>query len=60
MREMAKNEGAEAVINCAGFTNVDAAESLLEAAELLNMQAPDNLTIALYDIDGLLIRISTE
>ena len=60
VREMVRKEGVEAVINCAGFTNVDAAESQPETAELLNVKAVDNLAIAMREVNGLLIHISTD
>ena len=60
VREMVRKEGVEAVINCAGFTNVDAAESQPEAAELLNVKAVENLAIAMREVNGLLIHISTD
>ena len=60
VREMVKNEGVEAIVNCAAFTNVDAAESQPEAVRLLNVQAPENLAIAMREVNGLLIHLSTD
>ena len=48
------------IINCAAYTNVDAAESDSERAELLNATAPGYLAQAMKDVDGLLIHISTD
>ena len=60
VREMVRKEGVGAVINCAGFTNVDAAESQPDAAKLLNVQAAENLAVAMREVNGLLIHISTD
>ena len=60
VREMVKNEGVEAIVNCAAFTNVDAAESQPEAAVLLNVKAPEYLAIAMREVGGLLIHVSTD
>ena len=60
VREMVRKEGVETIINCAGFTNVDGAESQPEVVELLNVQAPENLAIAMREVNGLLIHISTD
>lgn len=47
-------------MNCAAFTNVDAAEDNYDLAELLNANAPENLAIAMREIGGLLVHISTD
>lgn len=60
VREMVKNEGVEAIVNCAAFTNVDAAESQPEAAALLNVKAPEYLAVAMQEVGGLLIHVSTD
>lgn len=60
IREIAKKERIEAIINCAAYTNVDAAEDNLELAELLNAKAAENLAIAMKEVNGLLIHISTD
>ena len=49
-----------AIINCAAFTNVDAAESNRLLAEKLNTLAPQNLAVAMKEVNGLLIHISTD
>ena len=49
-----------AVVNCAAFTNVDAAESQPEFAELLNAKAPEHLAVAMREAGGLLVHISTD
>lgn len=60
IREIAKREEIDAIVNCAAYTNVDAAEDHYDLAELLNSRAPENLAIAMKEVDGLLIHISTD
>ena len=60
IREMVKNEGVGAIVNCAAFTNVDAAESQPGAAELLNVKAPEYLAVAMREVSGLLVHVSTD
>lgn len=60
IREMVRQYGVNAVVNCAAYTNVDAAESNQELAELLNAKAPENLALAMKEVNGLLIHISTD
>lgn len=60
IREIVKRENVEAIVNCAAYTNVDAAEDNYDLAELLNAKAPDNLAIAMKEVGGLLIHISTD
>ena len=60
IREMVKQNDVKAIVNCAAFTNVDAAESNQELAELLNAKAPENLAIAMKEVNGLLVHISTD
>jgi len=50
----------EAIVNCAAYTNVDAAESNEALAEKLNAEAPENLAKAMKEVDGLLVHISTD
>jgi len=50
----------QAIINCAAYTNVDAAEVNQELAMLLNAKAPENLAIAMNEVNGLLVHISTD
>lgn len=50
----------EAIVNCAAYTNVDAAEDNEALAERLNAEAPENLAKAMKEVDGLLIQISTD
>ena len=60
IREVVKRENVEAIVNCAAYTNVDAAEDNFDLAELLNAKAPENLAIAMKEAGGLLIHISTD
>lgn len=50
----------DAIVNCAAYTNVDAAEDNERIAELLNAKAPEYLATAMKEVDGLLIQISTD
>ncbi len=60
IRTMVANENITCIINCAAFTNVDAAETARELAEKLNADAPKNLAIAMTEVDGLLVHVSTD
>ena len=60
IRKIVKDEQISVIINCAAFTNVDAAEDNQELAELLNAAAPENLAVAMKEVDGLLVHISTD
>ena len=60
IREEVKRENVEAIVNCAAYTNVDAAEDNYDLAELLNSKAPENLAIAMKEVGGLLVHISTD
>ncbi len=52
----------KAIINCAAWTNVDGAESPEKhnLVELLNAKAPENLAVAMKEVGGLLVHISTD
>ena len=50
----------DVIVNCAAYTNVDAAESNVELAEKLNAEAPENLAKVISQAGGLLIHISTD
>ena len=60
VRQMVAEHGVEAIVNCAAYTNVDAAETNEALAEKLNAEAPENLAKAMKEVDGLLIQISTD
>ncbi|MBR3938581.1 MAG: dTDP-4-dehydrorhamnose reductase [Bacteroidales bacterium] len=58
-RFVAENK-VEAIVNCAAYTNVDAAETNRALAEKLNAEAPENLAKVMKEVDGLLVHISTD
>ena len=62
IRQMVKMNDVKAIVNCAAWTNVDGAEDpeKYELVELLNASAPKNLAIAMKEVNGLLIHISTD
>ena len=60
IRSMVKAQDVKIIVNCAAYTNVDAAESNQELAEKLNATAPQNLADAMKEVGGLLIHISTD
>ena len=60
VRAIVREERIDAIVNCAAFTNVDAAEERAELAELLNAKAPENLAAAMKETGGLLVHISTD
>lgn len=63
IRTMIKENNVNAIVNCAAWTNVDACENdenLAALAEKLNADAPENLAIAMKEVNGWLIQISTD
>ena len=62
IREMVQENDVKVIINCAAWTNVDGAEDpeKYELVELLNAKAPENLAIAMKEVNGLLVHISTD
>ena len=50
----------DAIVNCAAFTNVDAAETQESLAEKLNADAPENLAVVMRERGGWLVQISTD
>lgn len=58
--KIVKEEEVKVIINCAAYTNVDKAEEDVEFCELLNATAPQNLAIAMKEVDGLLVHVSTD
>ncbi len=60
IKSMVEAEKVKCIINCAAYTNVDAAESNENLAEKLNAEAPKNLATVMKEVDGLLVHISTD
>ncbi len=60
IRSMVKDNDVKCIVNCAAYTNVDAAETNETLAEKLNAEAPKNLAIAMKEVDGLLVHVSTD
>ena len=62
IRKMVADNNVNAIVNCAAWTNVDGAEDpeKYELVEKLNATAPENLAIAMKEVDGLLVHISTD
>lgn len=60
IRVMVKENDVKVIVNCAAYTNVDKAETDQKLAELLNAKAPENLAIAMKEVGGLLVHISTD
>ena len=50
----------DVIVNCAAYTNVDKAETDVDACRLLNAKAPENLSVAILEKSGILIHISTD
>lgn len=62
IRAMVKENEVKVIVNCAAWTNVDGAEDpeKRKFVELLNAKAPENLAVAMKEVDSLLIHISTD
>lgn len=60
VRRVVREHAVDAIVNCAAYTNVDAAEANPELAEKLNADAPENLAKAMKGRGGLIIHISTD
>ncbi len=60
IRAIVREKDINVIVNCAAYTNVDAAESNEALAEKLNAEAPKNLAVAIKEVNGLLIHISTD
>ena len=60
VRSLVRESGIDAVVNCAAYTDVDAAESHPDLAELLNARAPQILAEVMRDAGGLLVHVSTD
>lgn len=60
VRQVIQEQEVQVVVNSAAYTNVDKAEENYEQAELLNAKAVENLAIAVKEVDGMLLHISTD
>ena len=60
IRSIVSENKVNAIVNCAAYTNVDAAETNEAIAEKLNAVAPENLAIAMKEVNGILVQISTD
>ena len=60
IRAMVAENSVEVIVNCAAYTNVDKAEDDVEFCELLNATAVENLAVAMKEVDGLLVHVSTD
>ena len=62
IRKIVSDNGIKVIVNCAAWTNVDGAEDpeKYELVEMLNAKAPENLAIAMKEVGGLLVHISTD
>ena len=60
IRQVVKERKIECIVNCAAYTNVDKAESDEAFCRKLNADAPRNLALAMKEVGGLLIHISTD
>ena len=62
IRNIVKELDVKAIVNCAAWTNVDGAEDpeKYSLVEKLNATAPENLAIAMKEVNGLLVHISTD
>ena len=60
IRKMVSENDVNVIVNCAAYTNVDKAETDQDFCELLNAKAPENLAIAMKEVNGLLVHISTD
>lgn len=62
IRKMVQENDVKVIVNCAAWTNVDGAEDPEKYAlvEKLNAIAPENLAIAMKEVNGWLVQISTD
>ena len=60
IRNMVAENNVNVIVNCAAYTNVDKAEEDVEFCNLLNAKAPENLAVAMREVGGLLVHISTD
>ena len=60
VRKMVAENKVDAIVNCAAYTNVDKAEDDIILCTELNAHAAENLAVAMKEVDGLLVHISTD
>lgn len=63
IRKMVADNDVKVIVNCAAWTNVDACETdekLAALAEKLNADAPKYLAVAMKEVGGLLVHVSTD
>ena len=60
VRDFMRRERPRAVINCAAWTAVDAAESQVEACFAVNARAVESLAEACDEVGSLLVQVSTD
>lgn len=60
IRQIVKENDVNVIVNCAAYTNVDAAEDNYALADLLNAHAVENLACVMRENNGFLIQISTD
>ena len=60
VRQMVQVNDVNVIVNCAAYTNVDKAEEDQDFCALLNAKAPENLAVAMKEVDGLLVHVSTD
>ena len=60
IRQAVAENGINAIVNCAAYTNVDGAETNEALAEKLNAEAPENLAKVMKEVGGLLVHVSTD
>lgn len=60
IRKMVSDNDVKVIVNCAAYTNVDKAETDQDFCALLNAKAPEYLAVAMKEVNGLLVHISTD
>jgi dTDP-4-dehydrorhamnose reductase len=60
IQKIVSDNDVKVIVNCAAWTNVDAAETAGEIVETLNATAPENLAKAMKEVNGLLVHVSTD
>ncbi len=60
LRDIVAKRGVRCIVNCAAYTNVDAAESNEPLARKLNAEAPQLLAEVMKEVGGLLVHVSTD